>query len=98
MKLDSFHRRQLRKVIGMNWPHKISNKKLYEVTGSKPLSITITICANQDYGMEDARGQVPTTTLWDLAVYRSISHLAILHDRRFGLDVPWLGFISTPKL
>ena len=42
MKLDSFHRRQLRKVIGMNWPHKISNKKLYEVTGSKPLSITIT--------------------------------------------------------
>ena len=41
-KLDSFHQRQLRKVIGMNWPHKISNKKLYEVTGSKPISITIT--------------------------------------------------------
>ena len=32
-KLDSFHRRQLRKVIRVNWPQKISNKKLYEVTG-----------------------------------------------------------------
>ena len=29
-------------VIRMNWPYKISNKKFYEVTGSKPLSITIT--------------------------------------------------------
>ena len=36
-KLNSFHRRQLRKVIGIQWPHKISNNKLY-----KPLSITIT--------------------------------------------------------
>ena len=29
-KLNSFHRRQLRKVIEVQWPHKISNKKLYE--------------------------------------------------------------------
>ena len=41
-KLNSFHRRQLRKVIGVQWPHKISNKKLYETTSTKPLSITIT--------------------------------------------------------
>ena len=41
-KLNSFHRRQLRKVIGIQWPHKISNNKLYKVTGTKPLSITIT--------------------------------------------------------
>ena len=26
-KLNSFHRRQMRKVIGIQWPHKISNKK-----------------------------------------------------------------------
>ena len=41
-KLNSFHRRQLRKVIGIQWPHKVSNNKLYKVTGTKPLSMTIT--------------------------------------------------------
>ena len=41
-KLNSFHRRQLRKVIGTQWPHKISNNKLYKITGTKPLPITIT--------------------------------------------------------
>ena len=28
-KLNSFHRNQLRKVVGIQWPHKISNEKLY---------------------------------------------------------------------
>ena len=41
-KLNSFHRRQLRKVIWIRWPHKVSNNKLYKITGTKPLSITIT--------------------------------------------------------
>ena len=41
-KLNSFHRNQLRKVIGIQWPRKISNEKLYKITGTKPLSITIT--------------------------------------------------------
>ena len=41
-KLNSFHRRQLRKVIGILWPHKISNNKLYKITETKPLSITMT--------------------------------------------------------
>ena len=41
-KLNSFHRNQLRKVVGIQWPHKISNEKLYKITGTKPLSITIT--------------------------------------------------------
>ena len=41
-RLNSFHRRQLRKVIGIQWPHKISNEKLYKITGTKPLSSTIT--------------------------------------------------------
>ena len=40
-KLSNFCRRQLRKVIGIQWPHKISNNKLYKITGTKPLSITI---------------------------------------------------------
>ena len=41
-KLNSFHKRQLRKVIGIQRPHKISNNKLYKITRTKPLSITIT--------------------------------------------------------
>ena len=40
--LDSFHRRQLREIVGIKWPHKIRNKKLYEITKSKPISVDIT--------------------------------------------------------
>ena len=41
-KINSFHRKQLRRVINVKWPHKISSKKLYEVTNTRPLSIDIT--------------------------------------------------------
>ena len=40
-KLDSFHRRQQRQVIGVKWPHKISNKKLYKLTNTQEISKTI---------------------------------------------------------
>ena len=40
-KLKSFHRRELRKVTEIQWPHKISNNKLYKITGAKPLLITM---------------------------------------------------------
>ena len=40
--INSFHRKQIRKVIGIKWPHKISNKKLYEKYKIRPLSKTIT--------------------------------------------------------
>ena len=36
-KLNSFYRRQLKKVIGIQWPHKISNNKLYKITGTEPM-------------------------------------------------------------
>ena len=41
-RLDSFHRQQLRRVIGVVYPHRISCKKLYKVTKSTPLSVQIT--------------------------------------------------------
>ena len=41
-KLNNFQRRQLKKVTGIQWPHKISNNELYKITGTKPLSITMT--------------------------------------------------------
>ncbi len=40
--IDSFHRKQLRQVLGIKWPHKIKNEKLYEKTKTQPLSKTIT--------------------------------------------------------
>ena len=40
-KLNNFRRRQLRKVIRIQWPHKNSNNKLYKITGTNQLSITI---------------------------------------------------------
>ena len=40
--LNSFHRRQMRKVTGIKWPHKIRNNKLYKITNTTPLLKTIT--------------------------------------------------------
>ena len=39
--LDAFHRRQLRKVIGVVWPEKISSQDLYERCRVKPISFRI---------------------------------------------------------
>ena len=40
--LYSFHRKQLRQILNIRWSHKIRNKKLYERTNSKPVSIEMT--------------------------------------------------------
>ena len=39
--IDAFHRKQLRQILGIRYPHKISNKKLYKMCDEKPLSISI---------------------------------------------------------
>ena len=41
-KLDSSYGKQLRRVTGIKWSHRITNNKLYHVTETEPLSITIT--------------------------------------------------------
>ncbi|NDF25896.1 MAG: hypothetical protein EB149_07955, partial [Thaumarchaeota archaeon] len=40
--INSFHRKQLRRLIGVYFPKHISNKKLYEKTGTRPITIDIT--------------------------------------------------------
>ena len=40
-KLDAFHRKQLRKVLNIYYPTKISNKTLYKKCNEKPLSTHI---------------------------------------------------------
>ena len=40
-KLNAFHRKQLRRILNIRYPTKISNKALYKVCDDKPLSITI---------------------------------------------------------
>ncbi|XP_065195763.1 uncharacterized protein LOC135827165 [Sycon ciliatum] len=42
-RLDSFHRRQLRSLIGIRWPQTISNNALYARCESQPISHTIKI-------------------------------------------------------
>ena len=37
-KLDAFHRRQLRHIVGIFWPNTISNTELYRITNSTPIS------------------------------------------------------------
>lgn len=39
--IDSYHRRQLRKVIGIHWPEKICNRELYTRTQQTPWSMKI---------------------------------------------------------
>ena len=39
-KFDAFHRKQLRRVLGIKYPTIISNKKLYKKTGEEPVSLT----------------------------------------------------------
>jgi hypothetical protein len=39
--LEAFRRRQLRRIIGVNYPRRISNAKLYKQCGMKELAITI---------------------------------------------------------
>ena len=39
--LDAFHRKQLRQVLGIRYPHKVSNKKLYGMCNEMPISILI---------------------------------------------------------
>ena len=41
IRIDSFHRRQLRIVINVKWPNKIKNKRLYEITRQEQISKTI---------------------------------------------------------
>ena len=39
---DSFHRRQLRHVLNIHYPHKITNKQLYKITHTQLISPDIT--------------------------------------------------------
>ena len=40
--LDAFHRKQLRRILNISWPHNIRNKSLYEKANSKPVSTKVT--------------------------------------------------------
>ena len=40
-RLDAHHRRHLRQIIGIRWPHRISNDALYRITHSSHISAAI---------------------------------------------------------
>ena len=40
-RLDAHHRRHLRQIIGIRWPHRIWNDALYRRTQSSPISVAI---------------------------------------------------------
>ena len=50
LKLDTFHKKQLRWVIGKRYPDKISNAKLYEKGKTYPISLQITALRWQKLG------------------------------------------------
>ena len=49
-RLDFFHRRQLRSLIGISWPQTISNNALYARCESQPISHTIKILLSRPFG------------------------------------------------
>ena len=40
-KVELFYRKQLRRVLGVKWPHKISNNALYQKCSAEPLGMAI---------------------------------------------------------
>ena len=40
-KLDAFHRKHLRRLLGIRWPTKITNDSLYKKTNERPISTTL---------------------------------------------------------
>ena len=61
-KLDAFHRKQLRKVLNIYYPTKISNKTLYKKCNEKPLSTHIykVVGAFSDISCVEMRKYLPT--------------------------------------
>lgn len=49
-KIDVFHRKHLRKIVGIRWPQRISNDELYKLCNTEPLSINITRLRWQLFG------------------------------------------------
>ena len=39
--LDAFHRRQIRRLLGITWEDKVKNQDLYDMSGCQPISTTI---------------------------------------------------------
>ena len=40
-KLDAFHRKHLKRILGIRWPTKITNEALYKKTNERPISETM---------------------------------------------------------
>ena len=41
--LDSFHRRQLRTILNVKYPHRMKNREVYRLTDENPISLQIMI-------------------------------------------------------
>ena len=69
-KLAAFHRGQLRKVMGIRWPERISNKELYKQTGCSDIRIHIAQARTRLFGHvlrlhKDAPAQASMDTYFD---------------------------------
>ena len=93
-RLDAHHRRHLRQIIGIRWPHRISNDALYRRTHSSPISAAIRAARWSLFGkMELVRTRYIKTTF-----------TFFLHVLRLPLDAPvqraidaYLEDTGTPK-
>ena len=75
--LDTFHRKQLKRIIKIKYPHRISNKHLYERCDAKPLSLEILRQRWQKFGHILRLGE-------EIPAYKSmIFYFDFTHKQRF---------------
>ena len=87
-KIDSFHRRLLRKAINIKWPKKISNEKLYRITQQEKWSDKIRSRRLRWYGHAE---RLPEESPAKIALEEARRKVK---KNRGGQQITWLAIIE----
>ena len=63
-RLDAHHRRHLRQILGVRWPHRISNEALYRQCHAEPISTAIRAARWSLFGHVLRLPSVPLISTW----------------------------------
>ena len=86
-KMDTFHRKQLKRVLNIKYPTIISNEKLYEISKEKPISQTMKAARWKLFGHILRRDQdIPAAKAMD-AYFEDLGQKGFRGRRRMSLPV-----------
>ena len=83
----AFHRRQLRRILGIKFPTTLSNKQLYEKTGEKSISSIMRKARRELFGY---------ILKQDIPAYKAMSYISCLWQQR-DLEASQKSTPSTEK-